>query len=306
MTRRNVIALGGGLAVALLLLSLTVLRDHPGARAATATSGVGGTISIGTVTSDGTTMDVPIDTTATTDTYIGANATLTWDTSLLSFASADVTGSTLATAAGGAGNVLCLGGAYSGAGGTGEEQSCSVFSGSTAAAGTLITFHLNVDAVGCTTLHIVTYDTPDNGDTTFGQYTIDEASGEPQATTAGPDVDVNTDDASVCTADTPTPTSTATATDTPAPVNSPTQTQTPFGGLRTITPSPTPPVSATPGPSDETPAPPPRRRSPPTAERRAAHPAGRVERRAARSRCRTPDPAVRDRRHRWRCLLPRW
>ena len=163
-------------------------------RAATPTSGVGGTVSIGTATLSTGKVNIPIVTTAAVDGYAGLNITLTWNASLLSFSSADLSGSTLAAL----GGYLCLPGPYSGAGGTGELESCSVFSGSTTNAGLLVTFHLNVLATGCSNLHIVTYDVPDNGDTDFGAYTIDAASGSPQSNALGPDIGVDTSTGASC------------------------------------------------------------------------------------------------------------
>ena len=269
--KRAVLTTTGLIALAVLAASTIMLAigGSSSARAATPTSGVGGTISIGTPALNSGKIDVPINGTAATDDYVGVNITLTWDPTLLSLSTSDINGSTLAAL----GGFLCLPGTYNGPGGVGALNSCSVFVGSTHAAGLLMTFHLNVVASGCSKLHIVTYDAPDNGDTTFGAYTIDLVGGGPQANPLGPDVNVDTaTGATGCATsqptDTPTatntpvtPTNTPTATNTPVtPTDTPTATNTPVTPTDTptatntpVTPTDTPTATNTPGSATDTP-----------------------------------------------------
>ncbi len=222
-------ALFAVLIVASLVLAFLL---HKSVKTQAATSGVGGQISIGAPSPSGGNLRVPINTTAPTNPYSGANVTLTWDPALLSFSSVDTSGTTLAAA----GTLLCLPAPYSGAGGTGELDSCSVIgSPSITSAGLLMTFVLTVKANGCSSLHLVTLGPPDNGGGTFGTYTIDAATGNAQANTYGTDVSVPVGSGACAAA---TPTASPTPSNTPTPSSTPTATATPTSTFTPVSGAP--------------------------------------------------------------------
>lgn len=199
-------------------------------RAQTATSGVGGELAVGATSIVSGKLVVPITTTAPVDPYSGFNLHLVWDPTLLSYASFDVTGSTLSS-----GSPLCIPAPDSG--GAGAVVACSgVGSFSTTAAGLLVTYKLTPSGTpGCATLHLQTVNGADQGGSTFGSYTINAADIEVQANTYAADVQVPVS-GGVCAPPTSTPTSSPTATNTPTrtptstPTLTPTSTATPISG----------------------------------------------------------------------------
>lgn len=191
-----------------------------GVEADTATSGLGGQLSLGAPSLLSGKLVIPVLTSASTDGYSGANIHLSWDPTLLSFSGFDTTGSTLS-----GGSPICVPAADSG--GAGAVVACSaVGSFTTTAAGVLMDFKLTpVGPVGCSTIHVSTLNAPDNAGTTFGSYTINADDGQPQANTYGGDLlaPVN---GGTCVAPTSTPTQSPTPTNTPSPTATATPTNT--------------------------------------------------------------------------------
>ena len=211
------------LSAGLLVVAVAVVAlGRTPAQAQVPTSGVGGQLSIGATSIVSGKLVVPLDTTAATDQYSGFSIHVRWSAPLLSYASVDTSGGTLA-----AGAPLCL--AASDGDGLGVVVGCSstaLPAGQTAAAGTLAKVSLNQLATGCAQLHIFTLNGPDGGDSTFGSYTINADDTSPQLNTYGPDAFAGVS-GGVCLTPTATSTATKTPTLTPTATNSPTPTNTP-------------------------------------------------------------------------------
>ena len=87
MQHRQRIIRRGLLAVSVLAVALTVLfAVRHDSEAATATSGVGGQLSIGATTLVSGKVNVPVNTTAATDPWFGFSINLRFDSSMLTFA----------------------------------------------------------------------------------------------------------------------------------------------------------------------------------------------------------------------------
>ncbi|MDE3096831.1 MAG: hypothetical protein KGK07_12660 [Chloroflexota bacterium] len=191
---------------------------------------IGGRISIGTPALSGGDIVVPVLTSASQDPYSGFNATVAFDTSLLTYTTG-TSGGALETS--GAPTFCAPPMTFSGRANIG----CVILGqASTTSAGTLanLTFARKA-AAGCVTLHVFTYGPPDGGDTTTGTFTISPPSAPnwdvPQQNTYGPDVSVNLADGSTgCAGPAATATPTPTATGTPRA----------WTATPTMTPSPTP------------------------------------------------------------------
>jgi Dockerin type I domain len=187
------------------------------------TSGLGGTISIAKPTLVGGDLVVPIVTTNTTDPISGATITLNFDATLLSFKSPDTTGSVLP------GPIHCT--QPPTLAGVATAVCATLGTSSTTTAGLLMAFVFSSlpAQTGCTDLHLVSLNAPDDGGIARGSYTVNAADQSPQSNGYGPDVTVDTSSAfSGCVVATPTATPSPTNTPTPTPTLAPTATPRPI------------------------------------------------------------------------------
>ena len=238
LTITPAVAAIGVLAVAMVLMTM---QSSPRADAA----GTGPQIEIGATSLVAGKVDVPIITTGSGFTaYSGFSIHLRWDPGVFSFSSADITGSVIP------GSPFCPAAntaTYDSDGG-GVVFGCSGLSGTTSSTGLLATIILTPAGSGCSALHLFTFGAPDGGTTGSGTYTNNPT------TQTNTYLDGTSDVAgAACSPGVLTPTNTPTATPTETPGAAASATNTPFGGLRTVTPTPTPPVSATPVPPTEAP-----------------------------------------------------
>jgi Dockerin type I domain len=194
-----------GLLLLVLAAGLSMLgRPSALVHAEVATSGTGGKIYFGAPKIIGGDLAVPVLTTTATDPYSAANIAFDFDTTLVHFKSPDTTGSVFP------GAVRCASALNAGQGAVTSCTPFSPFQGTTAA-GLLFTLIFSGDA-GCTNLHIVTLNTPDDGGLTFGSYTLNAADQMPQGNVYGHDVTADTRTAFQCRVVTPTSTLTTTST----------------------------------------------------------------------------------------------
>jgi hypothetical protein len=192
------------------------------------TSGTGGTISIGTPSLVSGELVIPINTTAPVDPYSGINVHVTWNAAFLTF-SPPVDPNTGVFAAA---DPVCLAAVDAGGGGVTVACSSTLFPQGTINSGGLL---MNISTTpaatgGCTTLHLVSVNAPDNGGS-LGTYTVNDADASAQLVSYGPDVSVDTSNGTAGCSVLPSPTATSTPTATPT-------------GTPTITPTPT--ITSTP------------------------------------------------------------
>jgi hypothetical protein len=162
---------------------------------------VGGQIYIGTPELIGGRIHVPVNTTASTDPFVGFNAHLVWDGTLASIV--DIPTGAAAGDAFGAAALFCVRTPADGPpdlnGTSGLVLGCVTLDQTqTTGAGHLADFWLTPKAGGCMLLHVMPYDTADTAAAVAGTYTIDSDTHAPQSNTYGPDVYVNTADGSNC------------------------------------------------------------------------------------------------------------
>ena len=250
---KRLILLGAAL-VAMVAMVAVIVGEGGGATPAHAT-GTGPNISVGTPSLVSGHVEVPINAGSSTDPFGGFNIHLSWDSAIFSFDAADTndTGDIVP-------GTFCTTDAVTDP--NGVIFACtSLTSSTTSGPGLLGTIALTVEGAGCSDLHLFTFGAPDGGDNGTGTYTVnlDDFSAMTNTYTDGGSTEAGVS----CSAGGPTPTATNTPTETAVPSNTPggptdtptntpipgTNTATPFGGLRTITPSPTPPVTDTPGPA---------------------------------------------------------
>ena len=248
--------------VAALLVSVIALRPGTSSNVQAAT---GPELVVGGVTSvDATHVSFTVSSAGSGFSAYGVwNLELSWDPGVFTFDSVDLTGAQI-----NGGNGICPAAdstttpppvAFPQNAGSFVNMGCVSLGSSFNTAGLLATVTLTVVAPGCSNIHLVTFGAPDNGDTSTGSYTA--ALGEDPDTNTYTDEtadDTGTGGCAAGPASTPTPTDTPT--ETPTATNTvqatpPTATETPFGGLRTITPSPEP-ATDTPVPPAPTDTPP--------------------------------------------------
>ncbi len=223
---RAKLLIGCGLVIAAAAALASFLASSPASAQPVATSGTGGMISIGTPTLlPSGYISVPITTTTAADPYLAFNVGLAFDTSLTSLGAFDSSGTVLPTP------VVCLTAPNPG---VGVVVGCSsVGVTGTTTGGLLVTLILAPSATaGCSNLHLITLNEPDNADPAYATYTVNAADTFPQSNTYGPDVTIDTQTgATGCTVGTTTPTATpspsATATPSSTPTSTPTATSTP-------------------------------------------------------------------------------
>ncbi len=164
------------------------------------TSGLGGELYIGTPELVGGQIRVPVNTTHAQDAFVGFNAHLQFDTSLVSLLNSQtdsVAGAVFDPAAGF--DMFCVRYAPEA---TGRVLGCTNVGpapNGTHGPGTLGTFSFTPNAAtGCLALHLVRFGEPNGLGATDASYTIDWAQSSIQTNTYGPDVYVNIADGTPC------------------------------------------------------------------------------------------------------------